>query len=387
MKFFRMICRMLCLTAALMFFAVSCGAEEAFSIEDAGADFSESLSIHYPQVTGSGDEALLKQVNELIREKCRIGDYLTRAAQLLSGGSLETEWKGSLCGDVFSCAVSALGAVETARTTHVWTAAGIDLRDGHEITLAELFTDEEAALEQIESYLEENVAPELSAHLQNSELTPVPETFFLEPSGLTLLYPVRQLSTLSDRAGDIRIGWQVLRDELDLSEDSILSRFGTEDMIVLSAQSAEKLRAAAAEGSLTGIPAAVGDSMQELTDRYHMLTDPDGFEGGRLFALEGGCFRGVYLMTDDLSRKWDSSVVQGIRMDQGCLWGLCIGETPRAEWLAELGDPDGSAEIGEEKAEANRMVPGLCDYYHCGDYLLQLYSDGDGTLACIVLSE
>ena len=212
MKFFRMICRMLCLTAALMFFAVSCGAEEAFSIEDAGADFSESLSIHYPQVTGSGDEALLKQVNELIREKCRIGDYLTRAAQLLSGGSLETEWKGSLCGDVFSCAVSALGAVETARTTHVWTAAGIDLRDGHEITLAELFTDEEAALEQIESYLEENVAPELSAHLQNSELTPVPETFFLEPSGLTLLYPVRQLSTLSDRAGAAqRCGKQRLR--------------------------------------------------------------------------------------------------------------------------------------------------------------------------------
>ena len=287
MKFFRMICRMLCLTAALMFFAVSCGAEEAFSMEDAGADFSESLSIHYPQVTGSGDEALLKQVNELIREKCRIGDYLTRAAQLLSGGSLETEWKGSLCGDVFSCAVSALGAVETARTTHVWTAAGIDLRDGHEITLAELFTDEEAALEQIESYLEENVAPELSAHLQNSELTPVPETFFLEPSGLTLLYPVRQLSTLSDRAGDIRIGWQVLRDELDLSEDSILSRFGTEDMIVLSAQSAEKLRAAAAEGSLTGIPAAVGDSMQELTDKYHMLTDPDGFLPWRADASAG----------------------------------------------------------------------------------------------------
>ena len=127
--------------------------------------------------------------------------------------------------------------------------------------------------------------------------------------------------------------------------------------------------------------------MQELTDRWHTLTDPDGFEGGRLFALEGGCFRGVYLMTDDLSRDWQESRVQGIRADQGCLWGLCVGETQRAEWLAGLGEPDGTADIGEEKAEANRMVPGACDYYRCGEYLLQLCSDTDGILASIVLTE
>ena len=387
MKFFRMICRMVCLITALLVFASACGAEEAFSIQDEGLDFSEALSIHYPLVSGSGDEDLLKQVNDLIREKCRIGEYLSRAAQLLSGGSLRTEWKGGIYGEVFSCAVSALGAVENSRTTHVWTAANADLRDSHEITFGELFTDEDAARERIEAYLDENVAPDLSAHLQNSELTPLPETFFLEPSGLTLLYPVSRLSTLSDRAGEIRIGWHVLRDELDLSEDSILSRIGAEEMITLSAQSAEQLRAAAGEGRMTGIPVTIGDSMQELTDRYHMLTDPDGFEGGRLFALEGGCFRGVYLMTDDLSRGWENSVVQGIRMDQGCLWGLCVGETPRSEWLAELGSPDGSAEIGEEKAEANRIVPGACDYYHCGEYILQLYSDEDGTLISIVLSE
>lgn len=387
MKFFRMICRMVCLITALLVFASACGAEKAFSIQDEGLDFSEALSIHYPLVSGSGDEDLLKQVNDLIREKCRIGEYLSRAAQLISGGSLRTEWKGGIYGEVFSCAVSALGAVENSRTTHVWTAANADLRDGHEITFGELFTDEDAARERIEAYLDENVAPDLSAHLQNSELTPLPETFFLEPSGLTLLYPVSRLSTLSDRAGEIRIGWHVLRDELDLSEDSILSRIGAEEMITLSAQSAEQLRAAAGEGRMAGIPVTIGDSMQELTDRYHMLTDPDGFEGGRLFALEGGCFRGVYLMTDDLSRGWENSVVQGIRMDQGCLWGLCMGETPRSEWLAELGSPDGSAEIGEEKAEANRIVPGACDYYHCGEYILQLYSDEDGTLISIVLSE
>ena len=49
--------------------------------------------------------------------------------------------------------------------------------------------------------------------------------------------------------------------------------------------------------------------------------------------------------------------------------------------------PDGSAEVREEKAEANRLTPGNCDYYRCGEYLLQLYSDADGTLVSVMLTE
>ena len=387
MKFFRMIRLTVCLIAALLLFISVCPAEEAFDMEDAGLDLTDMLSVHYPVVTGSGEEDLLKQVNALIQEDCRVKEYLARAAQLIAGGELRVSWQGNVLNDVFSCAVSAAGAVENPRSTHVWTACNADLRDGHRVVLSELFTDEEAGRERIRAYLEEEVLPELSAHLQNSELEPLPETFYLERSGLTLLYPVTQLSTLGDRAGDIRISWHVLRDVLDLNEGSILDRIGAEQMIILSAESAEKLRTAVAEGMLTGIPAKIGDSVQELTDRYHLLTDPDGYEGGRLFALEGSAFRGVYLMTDDLTRDWEKSVVDGIRMDQGCLWGLCVGETAREVWLTVLGEPDGSAGINEEKAEANRLVPGTCDYYSCGAYRLQLYSDETGKLISVILAE
>ena len=387
MKFFRMIRRMLCLAAATAVFACAAGAEGLFEVADEGLDLTETVRVHYPVVTGSAEAELLEQVNGTVREQCRIAEYLTRAARLISGGSLEVEWKGGMLGDVFSCAVSAAGNLEDTRVAHAWTAAAVDLRDGHRIAFEELFSDAEAAREKIEAYLEEAVAPELSAHLLNSELTPLPETFYLEMAGLTLLYPAGQLSTLSDRAGDIRIPWNVLRDVLDLGEDSIPSRMGLRDAAFLTEEGAAKLRAAAAEGALTGIPARIGDSMQELTDKYHQLTDWDGIEDGRLFSLEGGCFRGVYLMTDNLTKGWEDSKVQGIRMDQGCLWGLCPGETQRTEWLEALGGPDGSAEVGEEKAEANRMVPGTCDYYDCGDYLLQLYSDGEGTLFSVVLAE
>ena len=64
-----------------------------------------------------------------------------------------------------------------------------------------------------------------------------------------------------------------------------------------------------------------------------------------------------------------------------------MGETPREDWLAVLGEPELTAEISEEKAEVNRIVPGKCDYYRCGEYQLRLYSDENGTLASVVLAE
>ena len=388
MKLFRRIRKVCCLAAALMTAAGCCLAETDLRVEDRGLDLSDEISIHYPAITGTEDAALEEQINEQIQQDNRIREYLARAAQLISGGSLKTEWTGGITGeDLFSCTVSAGGALETTRTTHAQTGSNIDLQDGHEITLQELFTDETEARETIESYLEEEVAPDMSAHLQNSEVTPMPEVFVIEPVGLRLLYPVEKLSTLNDRAGEIRIGWYRIRNVLDLSEGSILNRLGAEEMITLSPESAEKLKVAAAEGRLPGIPAAMGERMQELTDRYHLLTDPDGYEGGRMFALEGGDFRKIYLLTDDLSRDWENSTVQGIRMDEGCAWGLCVGETKREAWLDTMGEPDSAAEISDEKAEANRIVPGRCDYYSCGEYRLQLYSDEDGTLVSIVLTE
>ena len=389
MKHFRMICLWSILTAVLLALAPVCRAEDPFLVTERSVDLTGTgeISIQRPEITGGEDEALLKQINDRILEDTRMREYLARGTELMSGGSLRIRWKGGILGDVFSCAVFASGAVENTSNTYVWTSSNVDLLDGHEITMAELFTDEEAGRERLEAYLTEAVEPELSAHLEAAELIPLPDRFWLESTGISLLYPVGKLSMLSGRAGEIHIGWHVLRDELNLGEGSIASRIGVPEMITLSETGREKLMAMAAGGSMTDIPARIGDSMQELTDRYRMLTDPDGFEGGRLFSLEAASFRGVYLITDDLSRDWEKSVVQGIRMDQGCLWGLCVGETLREDWISVLGEPDGTAEIDEEKADANRLEAGNCDYYRCGDYQLQLYSDGDGTLISIILTQ
>ena len=301
-----------------------------------------------------------------------------------------------MLGCVFPFTVFAEGAVDSPRNTWVWTGGNIDLRDGHEITAEELFTDSDAARTAMEEYLKDEVAPELSAHLLNSRLTPLPDLFVLNPRGILWKYPMAQLSTLSDRAGDVLIPWRAVREYLNLAEDSILREMQLEVWIIpLTAETVEEngekaaaqLREMTETGAIPGIPARLGDAMQPLTDEWKMLTDPDVYALGRFFALEGAEFQGVFLMTDFLSESWENSVVDGIRADQGSIYGLSVGETPREAWIQALGEPDHTIVMDEEQAEAYRTEPGTRDYYGFGGHRLQLQADGEGLLVSVILAE
>ena len=379
--------KILCV-AAILALAAGPALADGVSLTEMSLALGNSV-VRYPAADGIADETLRQAVDEKMKTGLDTDTYLGRMMTLISEESLriETAWEGAVLGDVISCVVSAEGALADSRSTHRWTWSNIDLRDGHEITLDELFTDGEAAREALGQYLDFEVAPELSAHLANSELTPLPDGFRLERTGLTLLYPVDRLSTLRDRAGAVKIGWNEIREYLDNGEDGIPARIGAAEMITLADESAGRIREMAESGRLPDIPVKIGDGLKALTDHFHLLTDPDVYEGGRLFALEGASFRDVFLMTDFLSEKWDDSIVQGIRMDRGCAWGLCVGETAREDWRTALGEPDDETELDGEKAEANRMEPGACDYYNFGNYQLRLYCDEDGILSSIVLAE
>lgn len=373
-------------TVCLMAACVSAAAEGP-AIEEKALELYGS-SLCFPVITGMEDEVLQEQVNDRLKEDLHEDEYNERMIQLVSDErSISVSWNGILAGDVFSCLADAEGALRGNRSTHEWAWSNIDLRDGHEITFGELFTDEEAAREAIEEYLEWTVAPELNAHLANTELVPVPEGFRLESTGLTLLYKAEQLSTLKDRAGAVKIGWNEIRDIVDWSEDGIPARIGAADMVTLTEESRDKIIAMTESGQLPDIPVKPGDSVKEWTDRVHLLTDPEEYAGGRMFALEGAAFRDVFLLSDKVSRSWDESRVQGIRMNRGCVWGLCIGETAAAEWHQLLGEPDNTAVLDAEAAELERTVPGKCDYYQYGDYRLQLQYGEDGILAGITLAE
>ena len=364
-------------------------------LEEKGLTLGE-CSLSYPALKeGTAPEELREKINRQILEDGKIQEYVTRISQLISGGRLRVQWRGTVMGNLFSFAVSAEGAVENLRNTFVWTGGNIDLRDGREIPLEALFSTPEAAAEKMETYLEEEVAPEMSAYLLNSRMTPVPELFRITERGLILMYPIEQLSTLSDRAGDVLIPWGVIREELDAGADGIpaapdltawirpLETLAPEER----EDAAEQIRQMTEEGKIPGIPARLGDSLQALTDQWKMLIDPDVYALGRFFSLEGAEFRNVYLMTDYLSESWENSRVDGIRVDLGSVYGLSVGETEQAAWRACLGMPEYSIEMDAETAEAYRTVPGCRDYYAFGRHRLQLHADESGVLASVILTE
>ena len=109
-----------------------------------------------------------------------------------------------------------------------------------------------------------------------------------------------------------------------------------------------------------------------------------------MIALEDGAFRGVWILTDALTEDFDHSVVQGIRADNISLHGLCTGETTMEDWREllsfDLGEPDTTLTVDENRAESWRIVPGTSDYYTFGDYRLRLHADENGVLRSVFLT-
>lgn len=344
-------------------------------------------SVFYPQLSGLEDAALQESINHRLRETGNVETLLNRLALLMqSPVKLTADYTAFLHGGVLSCAMTAAGPVSTDRVTQVWSAVNIDLITGEDITFADLFLDPDAAHLALEEYLDWEVAPEMSAHLANSDLLPLPETFSITSTGLTLHYPLESLSTLSGRAGTITILWSELREHLRLGEGSILRRIGAEAMVTPEQGNADAIRQAVERGSLPGIPAEIGGSIAQAVDAYALLIDPDLYESGRLFQLEDGAFRQVYLMTDRLTETWDSSVIQGIRADRLNFFGLCTGQTERQVWLDMLGAPDATVLLDADRADANRMEPGTSDYYRFGDHQLRLHANENGILTSVLIT-
>ena len=351
-------------------------------IEDRSLELMGS-SVHCPRIAGLGDEELEAAVNGQIMTAGGFQAYFDRMALLLSDPTgLRVTYEAQVLGDVFLCVAEASGAVVNTRPTHVWTAANVDLTDGHAIGWEDLFIQPEEALEAVGAYLDENVAPDLSAHLSAGSLAPLPETFGLTPYGLTLLYPIEQLSTLQDEAGAVVVNWSEIREHLRLEEGSVLDRIGAAGNLAFPDDALAALTEALDGGSIPGVPAAIGQSVQELTDLYGLQIDPDLYEGGQMLLPDDSAFRQVWLLTDTLT----GSTVHGLRADRLNLLGLQTGVTDREAYLAALGEPESSLNVDEDRALNWRVVPGTSDYYTLGEYRLRLHADEEGVLRSVFLT-
>ena len=196
---------------------------------------------------------------------------------------------------------------------------------------------------------------------------------------MTLHYDIDAFRTLSDKAGTVTILWSEFPAGMVTFPMAQLHLSFPEDARAVL----ERMLQA---GGFAGVPAAIGQPMQELVDKYALLTDPDIYEGGRMIALEDGAFRQVWILTDALTEEFDQSVVHGIRADRLNFHGLHTGVTTIEGWRAALGEPDNTLAVNEDRAEAWRIVPGSSDYYTLGDYRLRLHADESGVLRSVFLT-
>lgn len=372
------------LAAVLCWAASSAEGAGPWQLTDAGLDLPGG-SVRYPKLTGPADEETLAALNAQITDGAHIMEALDRLMLQSAEHPLRVTWRASdtaLSGGVLSAAFAAEGPVYDSRPTHEWRTVNIDLTTGAAITPDGLFTDTQAAqalLEDIVSGVQSSLSPMLAA----CELLPLPASFALDASGLTLYWPIAQYCTLADRAGSLRIRWSELESVLRTDEGSVPVRIGAAASVTLTDR--ETIEAAVAGGALPGIPAVLGASVQEAVDTYRLAEDPDLYDGGRMFALQDGAFRETWLLSDAVGSGWAESEILGIRSDCIDLCGLCTGRTAAAEWRAVLGEPDHTVALDADAADAARTVPGESDYYDLGTCRLRLHADGSGILAGIWL--
>ena len=125
--------------------------------------------------------------------------------------------------------------------------------------------------------------------------------------------------------------------------------------------------------------------MQEIADAYRLLRTPDEFPGGRYFIMEHPVFRSIMLISDSITSSYEQSVLEGIQLRRGGLYGLMIGSTNRQEWLSLLGTPASTITMTESMAYDYGLCEGTYYIYHYGGNELRLYADRDGILCAIQL--
>ncbi len=350
------------------------GAEE-ITIEEVVTQMGESR-VAYPQLKGMADEAVQQKINDDIVLSSGVTNHMVSLFTLAGNQTLLVSYDAYLDDKVFSTVISAKGKLPAKRDGHEYTALTYDLKTGEKVTLEQLFTDADAAIVLMEEKAIATLSEELNGYLEYSELTPLPkERFTLDADGITFWYPADQFSLVSGYSGACQFWYEEL--EGLWIDDPTLEMTADEQRAAI--------KASVAAGQLPHVPVHMGENMQDVTDTYRLLRDPDAFPGGRYFVMEDPAFRSILLISDSLQSDYANSVVEGIQLRRGALHGLVIGKTAQKEWQKVLGKPESSIPMTESMAYDYGLSEGNCDIYHFGDYELRLYADLNGTLHAIQL--
>ncbi|HNW86815.1 MAG TPA: RsiV family protein [Candidatus Limiplasma sp.] len=382
----------LIVTAALLVLPPAAFAETAtpnatvnqVTVQDVVTQIGEN-TIRYPQLEGMSDAAVQQKINDTIVEKGKITQRMVTLTTLSETGTgLTVDYEAFVGGGVFSTVISASGIMENGRKGQEYSTLTVSLATGEPLTLADLFTDPDQAIADMEAILENTYQDELSSYLENSALTPLPtNSFTLNADGITFYYPANQFAMLSGYSGTAQFNYSELTDDWLQGGDKLPATLNALPAAMSDAEIKAAIAKTVTAGTLPHIHTALGDSIPDLIDRYRLLRTPDEYPGGRYFQFEAPAFRQVLVLSDALGNGWEHSTVQGIMSFRTDLYGIQTGKTTRKRWNKILGQPESSVEFDENLAFDYGLPVGTADYYSFGERQLLLYADADGVLYAI----
>lgn len=334
--------------------------------------------VSYPQLSGMADEKLQSRINDDVVLRSDVSGHLMTLITLGSSGTgLQVDYRAAIVDDVFSVVISAKGKLPKVRDGHVYTALSYDLATGERLTLADLFTDVELAVSQMEEMAENSLSEEWSEYSEYCDIKPLPrDSFTLDDAGITFWYPSQQFRTQSGMAGAVQFRYEEL--------DGLWKKTKAESLP--DSEWKQRISQSVQDGIIPHLDVKMGQTMNELADAFHLLRTPDAFPGGRYYLFEDPAFRDICILSDVLYTNPDDSVVEGIQMRRGGLHGLVVGKALRDTWLGMLGNPEQSFRLSESMAFDYGLPVGSCDLYRFGQNELRLYADENGTLCAIQLS-
>lgn len=372
---------LLLLCAAFPSFAQS----EGWEVQDMKMEGASMSFVRCPVFSGN---VLAPQVNALIQQEGRVQEYITLLSGIGEGSTgLNMDYAltpADASGPIVSLVFSAQGKMLTGRPSQVYYPMVIDLEAGEKVGAEAVFTDLGEAEALVALYLEEQIAPLLSTHLENSDLLPVPmERFALTEGGVTFYYEGKQLSFLSGYAGAVHVPYTVLGSVLNLEEGSVLSRMSmAKKMLAVHDETADMIRHAASDGRLGPLPAVAGMALEDAVSLYRCTTDGMYYPGGAYYELEDASMQGALVITDEAETQ-----VTAVFSKDISLFGLATGTATREEWQSLLGEPVFSLEMGASEAEPYLLCPGVSDYYAFDGYELMLHADENGVLYAAKISQ
>lgn len=357
----------------------------------------------YPVLSDPLSRESVALVNKTIEEKAQIADYLRVLGTVTEGSvglTVDCDCTQDVSKGIFSVVLSASGKMPQGRPAQKYYAMTFDLATGEEISFDRLFTDANAALEQIERLMDEQVSDILSTYMENSALTPVPtEHFAVLHDAVTFYYDEDQLSFLSGDSGAVSFWYYELAPYLDLSASGVAARLKTAESAGVNddEQRAQTISDLAAHGVMPGLNVglgaanetvlSIGTDVSALTDAFKQTTDSGYYPGGAYIEVEYPLLRGTYILTNEAGEKVTGFVCS--RLD---MFGIQTGVTTAQEWRALLGQPQSTETLDAAEAESLLLPAGTSDVYAFGNpdkglYTLTLHADDSGVLRAVILKK